>query len=154
MKETITHHRQTKRLVLLALLGLLAVGSIAKLSRASIGTVSKSDLSGPWQVSLIAASSGCGPMSVLVRFTLNSTGSASNATLVSHGSCGDSTATGQTFTITSLNSSGSGTAGLSCGVGCGWTFNIQVTPDRSVFNLVDVATSNPGNFVEGVAIHQ
>jgi hypothetical protein len=58
----------------------------------------------------------------------------------------------QTFNIISLNSNGSGTAGLTCGTGCGWTFAIQVAPDRSSFNMVDV--TDPGNFLEGTAIHQ
>jgi hypothetical protein len=51
-----------------------------------------------------------------------------------------------------LDSNGSGTAGLTCGAGCGFTFQIQVAPDRTVFNLVDV--TDPNNFLEGVAIHQ
>jgi hypothetical protein len=156
-EKTMNYIRQQMspaRFVLLSILCLAALVSWVKFSRASVGTITKADLSGAWQVSLVLANSGCGPMSVLVNFTLNSTGSATNATLVSHGSCGDSTVTGQTFTITSLNSNGSGMAGLSCGASCGWTFNIQVTPDRSVFNLVDVASANPGNFLGGVAIHQ
>jgi hypothetical protein len=118
------------------------------------GNIGKADLAGPWQATLILANSGCGPMSILVNFTLNANGQATNATLVSHGSCGDSKTTDQSFTIDTLNSNGSGTAGLSCGTSCGWNFNIQVAPDRSSFNLVDVSTQNPGNFVEGVAIHQ
>jgi hypothetical protein len=68
------------------------------------------------------------------------------------GPCGDNTLTGQTFTITALDSHGSGTAGLSCGPGCGFTFAIQVAPNREVFNLVDV--TDPRNFWEGTAIHQ
>src|SRR5262245_49090886 len=35
-----------------------------------------------------------------------------------------------------MNSNGSGTANLVCGTGCGFNFNIQVAPDRSIFNLV------------------
>jgi len=66
--------------------------------------------------------------------------------------CGDSTATNLPITITSLASNGSGTANLSCGSGCGFNFHIQVSADRSTFNLVDV--SDPGNFLEGTAIHQ
>jgi hypothetical protein len=49
---------------------------------------------------------------------------------------------------------GSGTAGLSCGTACGWALNIQVSPDRSIFNVVDVSPSSPGNYLQGVAIHQ
>jgi len=139
------------RLVLLGVLCLATLVSLVKLGRASIGTITKSDLTGPWQISLIHGLSGCGVATDKVNVTLNSTGSGT-ATVTSHTQgCGDSTST-QTFTISSLNSSGSGTAGLSCGTGCGFTFAIQVTPDRSVFNLVDV--TDPSNFVEGVAVHQ
>ena len=54
-----------------------------------------------------------------------------------------------------MSSNGSGTASLTCNnqVGCGWTFKIQVAPDRTVFNLVDI-TDVGNNFLEGVAIHQ
>lgn len=53
-----------------------------------------------------------------------------------------------------LAANGSGTAGLTLGVGCGWNFNIQVSPDRSTFNLVDVSSANPGNFIAGKAVHR
>jgi hypothetical protein len=56
--------------------------------------------------------------------------------------------------VQSLNTNGSGTANLTCGSSCGWNLNIQVSPDRSTFNLIDVSAANPGNFIEGVAIHQ
>ena len=38
--------------------------------------------------------------------------------------------------------------------GCGWNLTIQVSPDRSSMNLVDVAKVNPGNFIAGTAVHQ
>ena len=60
----------------------------------------------------------------------------------------------QTFTIQSLNPDGSGTAGLTCGSGCGWEFNIQVDRQRSMFNMVDVDFQNPDNFVAGTAVRQ
>lgn len=142
------------KIALLGILCLATVVGLVKHSKASIGNISKADLSGNWQATLIAANSGCGPMSMLVNFTLNGSGVATNATIVEHGACADTTVSGQTFTIQSLGSNGSGLAGLSCGTGCGWGFNIQVSPDRSTFNLVDVNPSNPSNFVEGVAIHQ
>jgi hypothetical protein len=147
------NHCQMARLASLVVLTLVTVLAMTTPSSAT-GNIVKADLAGPWQVSLILSNSGCGPMSILVNFTLNSNGSASNATLVSHSGCGDSTLPGQTFTINTLNANGSGTAGLSCGSGCGWSFNIQVAPDRSTFNLVDVSSANPGNYVEGIAIHQ
>ena len=88
-------------------------------------------------------------------FTLNGSGSSSNATGTYHtAGCGDGTSSGNTFTIQSLNANGSGTAGLTCGSGCGWLLSIQVAPDRSTFNVVDVSPLNGGNYIEGVAIHQ
>jgi hypothetical protein len=66
--------------------------------------------------------------------------------------CGDGAAKDLPITITSLAANGSGTANLSCGSGCGFNFSIQVAPDRSTLNLVDV--SDPGNYLEGTAIHQ
>jgi hypothetical protein len=29
-----------------------------------------------------------------------------------------------------------------------------VSPDRSKFNVIDVSPANPGNYIEGVAIHK
>ena len=148
------------RVVVIALLTLVTVVSAVKLSRASIGVISKADLAGPWQATLIG-NTGCGLVSMLVNFTLNSSGTATNATIVGHlsgpntATCVDGTVTtGQTFTISSLNSNGSGVAGLSCGPGCGWVFNIQVSPDRGVANLTDVSTLNPFNTPTGTMIHQ
>jgi|SRR5580704_10317280 hypothetical protein len=77
------------------------------------------------------------------------------ATETSHtAGCGDSTSTGNTFTIETLNADGSGTANLTCGTGCGFNYSIQVSPDRSVINLVDASSANPGNFQIGTAIHE
>lgn len=150
----VRQHMSPARIVVFGIVCLVTVVTLAKMSRANIGTVAKVDLSGPWQATLLMANSGCGPESALVNFTLNGSGVATNANLVIHGACGDSTITGQTFTISSLTPNGSGTASLSCGTGCGWGFNIQVASDRAVFNLVDVLSQNPNNFVQGTAIHQ
>jgi hypothetical protein len=110
------------------------------------------NLTGDWQVALYGQG-GCGAGTTLVTFTLNSSGTANNATETSHtAGCGDPHSTGNTFTVQSLNPNGSGTANLSCGPGCGFNFNIQVSPDRSTFNLVDV--SDPNNFLIGTAIHR
>ena len=98
-------------------------------------------------------------MSGLLNFTFGTNGTTSTATLTTNsgrtstGQCGPSTST-QSFTIQSLKPNGSGTAGLTCGAGCGWQFNIQVAPNLEMFNLVDVDSANPGNFVEGTAIRQ
>ena len=148
------------RVVVIALLTLVTIVSVVKFSRASIGNITKADLAGPWQATLIG-NTGCGLVSMLVTFTLNSSGTATNATITSHlsgpntSTCIDgSVTTGQTFTVSSLGSNGSGLAGLSCGSGCGWVFNIQVSADRAVANLVDVSTANPFNTPTGTMIHQ
>ena len=148
------------RVVVIALLTLVTVVSAVKFSRASIGVISKADLAGPWQATLFG-NTGCGLVSMLVNFTLNSSGTATNATITSHlsgpstSACHDgAVTTGQTFTIFSLNSNGSGTAGLSCGPSCGWVFRIQVAPDRAIANLTDVDTANPFNTPTGTMIHQ
>jgi hypothetical protein len=110
-------------------------------------------LAGPWTVSLIG-NTGCGWSSMLVTFTLESSG-VGTATIQSHTSgCGDNTTTGVTFVVQTMNANGSGTANLSCGADCGWEFNIQVAPDREIFSLVDVYPENPGNFLSGMAVRQ
>ena len=137
---------------------LLAIGPAASLANAA-ENITIGELQGKWQATLLWSNSGCGPMSGLLNFTFGTNGTTSTATLTTNsgrtstGQCGPSTST-QSFTIQSLKPNGSGTAGLTCGAGCGWQFNIQVAPDVSVFNLVDVDPENPGNYVEGTAIRQ
>jgi hypothetical protein len=152
--------RSKAKLVLSAVLCVSVVGALIELSRASVGTISKADLSGPWQMTLLG-NTGCGLTSMLVTFTLNGSGVATNATITSHYAVGGTTTcidgnvlADQNFTIDTLTANGSGTAGLSCGAGCGWGFNIQVAPDRAEFNVVDVSTANPHNLLVGSAIHQ
>jgi hypothetical protein len=143
-------YRHPLRMALFATILLSAIALFVKPSKATIGVITKADLYGPWQAAIVGFT-GCGQASALVNFTLNSTGTGT-ATLVSSGQCGAGTLTGQTFTINSLNADGSGTANLSCGPACGWNFNIQIAPDRSIFNLVDV--TDPGNYFGGSAVHQ
>lgn len=144
--------RKLVRPAILVALCLITAVALVKHSSATIGNISKADLSGNWQMTLYGQG-GCGVGSTLVTFTLNGSGSATNATEKSHSvGCGDTTSTGNTFTIISLGSNGSGTAGLSCGTGCGFTLSIQVSPDRSTFNVVDI--TDPNNFLQGVAVHQ
>jgi hypothetical protein len=135
-------------------LSALAIASVVGLGISKAEAAGVGDLAGPWQATLLWSNSGCGPASGLLNFTLDKNGVASSATLASHtNGCGDST-TKQVFTIESLDSDGSGTANLTCGVGCGWNFVIQVSNNNKIFNLVDVDPANPGNFVEGLAISQ
>ena len=149
--QTLTHGPRAARIMFLAVLSLSTVLLMATPSFAT-GNVVKADLAGSWQVTLYGQG-GCGVGTTLVTFTLNASGSATNAVEKSHSvGCGDSTSTGNTFTIQTLTTNGSGTAGLSCGAGCGFTFSIQVAPDRSSFNLVDI--TDPNNFLMGVAVHQ
>lgn len=146
-----THNRKFARVAFLATLCLVAVFTIANASRASIGSINKGDLNGAWQITL-TGNTGCGLSSMLVNATLtNGTGP---ATIQTHGQCGDSTVTGQTFTINSITANGSASGGLSCGTGCGWALKIQVSPDRSTMNLADVDPTNPNNFIAGMGVHQ
>jgi len=139
-----------RQIVILVVLCLVAILSVSKLTKAT-GTIGKDDLSGVW-VATLTGDTGCGISTSHVVFDLNTAGSGP-VTIQSHTSgCGNSTSTGQTFTITSMNPTGLGTAGLTCGTGCGFTFDIQASPDRVTFSLVDI--TDPGNFLEGVAIHQ
>jgi len=140
------------------LLGVISLGMTALLvqSSSAVGGITVDQLAGPWQITLIG-NTGCGFTSMLVNVTLDSKGTGSATTTYHTGlspSCHDNTATNLPFTIQSLNPNGSGTAGLSCGPGCGWQFNIQVSPFRSTFNLVDVDPANPNNFLQGSAIRQ
>ena len=144
--------RQPARLAVLALLAVVVTISLTKPSSGGVGTISKADLSGSWQMTLYGQG-GCGVGTTEVTFTLPTSGTTSAATSKSHSvGCGDQTTTGNTFTISSLASNGSGTAGLSCGSSCGFAFTIQVSPDRSTFTLVDITDAN--NFLQGVAVHQ
>jgi len=145
---------QRVRLAGLAVLGLAGIVFLVRPSKASIGVVNKADLAGNWQMTVVGQT-GCGFGTTLYTFTLNSGGVASNINATSHtAGCGDITSTDASFNIISLNGNGSGTAGLGCGAGCGWLLNIQVAPDRGMFNFIDVYPQNPNNFIEGTAIHQ
>lgn len=144
---------QLRRLKFVLASSLITSALVVQPSSATIGSIHKADLKGPWQITLTGFT-GCGLMSMLVTVTLDSTGSGTNASITTHGQCGDGTLTGQTFAVSTMGANGSGTAGLSCGAGCGWNFAIQVSPDRGTFNLVDVDPVNPGNYLGGMAVHQ
>ena len=144
-------HRKAAKMAGLIALALVAVAFTLVKNSMATGTITKADLSGPWQLTMYSQN-GCGVGTSLVTFNLNA-GGTGTATIKSHSAgCGDATSTGNTFTISTLGSTGSGTAGLSCGVGCGYALSIQVSADRSTFNVVDL--TDPNNFLEGVAIHQ
>lgn len=142
--------RKLERLAVSFALTLITLNLLSISSSASIGNIVKSDLTGTWRIAL-SGNTGCGLVAMQTTATINSAGKGT-ASLITHGQCGDSSLSGQSFNINTLAANGSGTAGLTCGVGCGWTFNIQVSPDRSKFNLVDVSPANPNNYLSGVAV--
>ena len=147
-------YSQPARWAMMLALAFVTIVAVVRPSRASIGRIGKSDVMGPWQMTIIGQT-GCGFGTSLYTFTLDDHGSSSNVTGTYHTSgCGDGSSSGNSFVIQSMNPDGSGTANLTCGSGCGWNLNIQVSPDRSKFNVVDVSSANPGNYIEGVAIHQ
>lgn len=112
-----------------------------------------SQLAGKWSM-VLEGNTGCGSHSMFVTFTLNNSGSGS-ATIDNHSTgCATTTTTGNTFTISALNSSGIGAANLSCGIGCGWEFKIQVSADLDMIILADVSNANPNNTPAGVAVRQ
>lgn len=140
--------------ILAGLFSAVAVASLCHVTTSyATGTIGKEDLSGPWAITLIG-DTGCGSTTMLATGTLDNNG-LGTVTLHMHSSgCGNTTTT-EKFDISSMSSNGSGTAGLSCNnnSGCGWTFKIQVAPDRTVFNLVDI-TDVGNNRLQGVAVHQ
>ena len=129
----------------------IAASAAPVIASAGVGYVAYPDLAGSW-VATLSGFTGCGSSAMLVAINLNSSG-VGTATLTTHGQCGDSVVTAQTFKVTALNTAGTGTANLSCGVGCGWNLRLQVSPDRQIMNLIDVDPVNPGNYIAGVAVH-
>ena len=142
--------RKLQRSMFIAMAVAAAIGAPV-VAKAGVGQITRADLAGPWVATLVGFT-GCGQHAMHVAINLNNAGSGT-ATITNHGQCGNSVQAGQTFNIISLNTNGTGTAGLSCGTGCGWTLRFQVSPDRSIMNLVDVEPINPGNFLAGVAVH-
>lgn len=106
---------------------------------------------GQWQIALVG-NTGCGQTVMLFTGSLNGSPTATGPLTASSG-CGSSKST-QTFTINTWNPQGyaigNGTANLSCGVGCGWDFEIQEQIGQ-VFTLVDV-TNGGNNVLAGTAV--
>jgi hypothetical protein len=136
-------------ILLVSLASLVTPGAAQEVKARPEITVSQ--LAGPWQIGIVG-NTGCGESSMMFTGTLSASGVATGTLTGNSYACGPSTTT-QTFTILSLSSNGSGTAGLTCGSGCGWTFYIQVSPNKQVFNLVDVVDVN-GNNLAGTAVKQ
>jgi hypothetical protein len=113
--------------------------------------IALADLAGSWAISL-GGNTGCGLSSMYVTVDLDATGTGTATVQGSSTGCPAEVTSGLAFQITSLNPDGSGTAGLSCGPGCGWALTIQV-PNGSydIFTVVDVAADNPNNVLVGTA---
>jgi hypothetical protein len=120
------------------------------------------DMKGDWQVTLFGYQRGdCGnggpkfPLTVAGTLTLDNAG-AGNMSMTVHTQCDDFEDPVTPLTITGLNADGSGTAHLECDDDdtCALDFEIQVSPDRSTFNLVIVSPTDTGNFWAGVAIRR
>jgi hypothetical protein len=120
----------------------------------SVGDIVQANFSGAWQLVLVGQNS-CGTASQHVTFKMNAKGIATNASETSHTSgCADTTSANNTFELQGSNTDGSGTATLTCGTGCTYNFNYQISPDRSTMVVVDVSPSDSGKFLMGKAIHQ
>jgi hypothetical protein len=152
--------RQSARFVFLAALLLGTIVSVPELGMGADQSaqiepqVALAALKGAWSATIVGQT-GCGISAMYVTFTLNAAGHGNGtAALTTHGQCEDATTTGLNFNIVSLHANGSGKATLTCGAGCGWTLNIQVAKSGQIFNLVDIDTENPNNFIAGTAIHQ
>jgi hypothetical protein len=143
------NHGKSVRTGLLVAFSLLFLFGTAAPSLAT-GNIVKSDLKGTWRIELHGLTD-CGFASMLATITVGTNGTGTGP-LQTHGVCGDSTLPGQTFTVDTLSKTGEGTASLTCGASCEWNFEIQVAPDRTKFNLVDVDPLDTSAFLEGMAI--
>lgn len=148
-KPSMISNRKLARLAYLAVLSMTAIAAHAQNSVQPAVVVSQ--LAGSWQIALVG-NTGCGFTSMLVNVTLNSVGTGTATNSGNSAGCAPSISSDEPFAINSLNPNGSGTANLSCGPDCGWEFNIQVAPNRQIFNLVDVI--NGGNYLTGTAVRQ
>lgn len=120
---------------------------------AAQAAVTKAQLAGNWTAAL-GGNTGCGSTSMYVQFNLN-TGGTGTATIISHSTgCPDSTTGGNPIKVTTLQPNGFGLLNLSCGVGCGWNFRIQVSNDANSMILVDVDPANPNNTPFGTALRR
>ena len=114
--------------------------------------VTLTKLKGSWQTTFVGQDA-CGTGSALVKFTLNSSGVATNSTWQYHSaSCGDGANTGLNFTIDTLNTDGSGTATLNVSESSKIALTIQVSANGQVMNMVDITDSN--HYLAATAIKQ
>jgi hypothetical protein len=146
--------RQPARLAFLVALALVTLLSVAIPAAAADGErpeVTLSNLAGSWKTTIVGQGS-CGIGSELLVFTLNSSGEATDVVYTAHTvNCGNQQFTDQTFTITSLNSDGSGTAEVNIN-GAVRHFTIQVSPSHQIFSMVDL--TDAGHYQAGTGILQ
>jgi hypothetical protein len=146
------HNLKSARLAVLAALALItfvsAVASVAAQEVKPRPAITVANLAGTWQVA-IELNGGCGVGSKVVTFTLNTSGTGPASYEANTAECGPGSGTG-TMTITSLHADGSGIAVLSLNyVG---NFDIQVSPNGQVMNMVEVADT--GNYDVGTAVRR
>jgi hypothetical protein len=113
------------------------------------GSTAISQLAGSWQATLVI-DGGCGFGTKLVNFKLDSSGVGTATAKYHTPGCGNNQQTGK-IALASLDPDGSGTAELIFGASV-FSFNIQVSPNHQVINMVDIA--DPNNYDEGSAIRQ
>jgi hypothetical protein len=147
------HNPKPARLAVLVALMLVALVAAAIPAAAQDAEVEKpavtlAGLAGTWQAGIVL-DGGCGIGSKLVTFTLNKKGTGPASWKASSAECGPTDGTG-TMTITSLSADGSGTAVLAINfVG---DFDIQVSPNGQVMNMVEIVDS--GNYDVATAVKQ
>jgi hypothetical protein len=142
------------RLALLAALMLVAFVSVVipaatQDAKTAAPPITLAQLKGPWQAALFV-DGGCGVGTKIVTFKLNAIGTGPATETFHTPGCGDNSASG-TFTITSLNSLGTGTAQLSV-TGGFFNYSIQVAPNGQVFNMADITDS--GNYEVGTSVRE
>jgi len=135
-------------------LTLILAFSAALVSKAQDAVPTKaivvSDLAGTW-VATASGVTGCGVTTLTSVFKLDATGNGTQIKATEHTvGCGDLNLAGLAAQIQALNANGSGFIGLVCGTNCGFGFNIQVAPSKTIFNMGPQAV--PGNFLAGVAV--
>jgi hypothetical protein len=117
------------------------------------------DLKGEWYVSLVGhqfRTCGADPftrVSAAGTLTLDDAGTGDLPATVKT-NCGSFEDPVNPFTVLTLNADGSGTARMVCAADCDITFSFQVSPDRSMMNLVSVSPTDTLDMYAGVAIRR
>jgi len=139
----------------LAVVCLVVFGVFVYRTKADASPLTIYSLGGQWRLSF-AGTTGCGYGTQVSDISMNTSGYGSvptgQAKFHTQG-CGDGYSTGPTqFIVQTLNPDGTGTGNLSCGPGCGWELELQLSRNGDVFSFTGVDFGNPGNFVSGTVI--